>query len=57
MKFLNFHFTFQFEPNHGDSGKEKKRMLDIFNNVYSDKPTLDIAKAVNKHMAQEEESR
>ena len=47
----------QFEPNYGDASKEKKRMLNILNRVQSDKPTLDINKAVNQHIAKEQQSR
>ena len=60
MPFYNSVFCFslvQFEPNYGDASKEKKRMLNILNKVQSDKPTLDINKAVNQHIANEQQSR
>ena len=51
------YFSFQFESNYGDIGREKKRMLDIFNKVQTGRPTLDINKAVNQHIAKDQQSR
>ncbi len=47
----------QFESNFGDSSREKKRMLDILKKVHSDKPTIDMDKAVNQHLEKEQRSR
>lgn len=38
----------QYEPNEGDSTKEKSKNLDVLDKILNKKPLLDVEKAVNR---------
>lgn len=46
----------KFEANYGDVKKENTKQLDILHNILNKTPTLDITRAVNTHIMEEEGS-